>query len=245
MGYQTIRTTVEDRIGTITLNRPENRNAISIRMRREISTRLGEWQCSENVHAVIITGSGTTFSAGFDLKEFGKPELFDDLYSTSAHYHREIWHFPKPVIAAVNGAAVAGGLDLAAICDIRICSPSAVFGHPEIKFGVPPLFTPLRWLIGDGMARDLCLTGRRINAEEAFRIGLVSEIVRDEPLLERATRLAKEILEAPFSALRFIKGYLKDNANRGFEESFCVEHDKAFQEFLLKKAVERLKKGNP
>jgi len=73
MGYQTIRTTVEDRIGTITLNRPENRNAISIRMRREISTRLGEWQCSENVHAVIITGSGTTFSAGFDLKEFGKP----------------------------------------------------------------------------------------------------------------------------------------------------------------------------
>ncbi|HRR40978.1 MAG TPA: enoyl-CoA hydratase/isomerase family protein [Syntrophales bacterium] len=245
MEGKTIRTTVEDRIGTITLSRPENRNAISIQMRREISACLDEWQCSEKVHAVVFTGSGAIFSAGFDLKEFGKPELFDELYSTSALYHREIWHFPKPVIAAVNGAAVAGGLDLATMCDIRICDPSAVFGHPEIKFGVPPLFTPLRWIVGDGIARDLCLTGRRINAEEALRIGLVSEVVRDESLIERAIRLAKEILEAPFPALQFVKGYLKDNANRGFEESFCVEHDKAFQEFLLKKAVEGLKKGSP
>jgi enoyl-CoA hydratase/carnithine racemase len=244
MEYQTIVTSVEDRIGTVTLNRPDHRNAISIQMRRDISACLGEWRDSEKVNAVIFTGAGSTFSAGFDLKEFGRPELFDDLYFTSSVYHREIWHFPKPVIAAVNGPAMAGGFDLAAICDIRICSPSAVFGHPEIKFGAPPLFTPLRWIIGDGMARDLCLTGRRINAAEAHRIGLVSEVVSDERLLEKAFRLAREILEAPFPALQFVKGYLKDNANRGFEESFCVEHDKAFQEFLLKKAVEGLKKEN-
>ena len=86
------------------------------------------------------------------------------------------------------------------------------------------------------------MTGRRIDAEEAFRIGLVSEVVRNGDLLERAMKLAGEILQAPLEALRFVKGYLKDNANRGFEESFSVEHDKAFQEFLLTKAAEAARK---
>jgi enoyl-CoA hydratase/carnithine racemase len=242
MEFQTIRTLVGDGIGIITLNRPESRNAISIQMRRDISACLENWKDAADIGAVIFTGAGNTFSAGFDLKEFGRPDQFDALYFTSSRYHRDIWHFPKPVIAAVNGPAMAGGFDLATICDLRICSTAAAFGHPEIKFGIPPLFTPLRWLIGDGLARDLCLTGRRIDAEEAFRIGLVSEIVKNGNLTERAVQLAREILQAPLPALQFVKGYLKDNADRGFEESFCVEHDKAFQEFLLKKAAEAAKK---
>ncbi len=242
MKFQTIKVSEKDGVGTIILNRPESRNAISIQMRREISACLEAWREPEKIGAVVFTGAGSTFSAGFDLKEFGKPEWFDALYLTSSQYHREVWHFPKPVIAAVNGPAMAGGLDLLTLCDIRICSTSAVFGHPEIKFGIPPLFTPLRWIIGDGMARDMCLTGRRIDASDAERIGLVSEVIKGTGVLERAERLAREILEAPLPALRFVKGYLKDNANRGFEESFCVEHDKAFQEFLLKKAVEVFKK---
>jgi len=240
MEFQTILASVEDRIGTITLNRLESRNSISVQMRREISACLETWKTVPEIGAVIFTGAGTTFSAGFDLKEFGNPALFDELYFTSSQYHRDVWHFPKPTIAAVNGPAMAGGFDLATICDIRICSATALFGHPEIKFGIPPLFTPLRWLIGDGLARDLCLTGRRIDAAEALRIGLVSEVTQGD-LMERVTALARQILEAPLPALQFLKGYLKDNANRGFEESFCVEHDKAFQEWLLKKAVEAAK----
>jgi 1,4-dihydroxy-2-naphthoyl-CoA synthase len=137
MEFQTIHMLVRDGIGIITLNRLDNRNAISIQMRRDISACLGEWGDSEKVNTVIFTGSGGTFSAGFDLKEFGKPSLFDELYLTSSRYHRDVWHFPRPTIAAVNGPAMAGGFDPAAICDIRICSPSAVFGHPEIKFGAP------------------------------------------------------------------------------------------------------------
>jgi enoyl-CoA hydratase/carnithine racemase len=242
MAFQTIQASVRGRVGVVTLNRPESRNAISIQMRRDISACLEQWKDGADVGAVIITGAGTTFSAGFDLKEFGRPDQFDALYFTSSRYHRDIWHYPKPVIAAVNGPAMAGGFDLATICDLRICSTAAAFGHPEIKFGIPPLFTPLRWLIGDGLARDLCLTGRRIDAEEAFRIGLVSEVVRNGDLLERAVKLAGEILQAPLEALRFVKGYLKDNADRGFEESFSVEHDKAFQEFLLTKAAEAARK---
>jgi enoyl-CoA hydratase len=242
MEFQTIQ--VEERtggIGIVTLSRPEKRNALSVQLRREISTCLNNWKASPTVGVVIFTGAGSTFSAGFDLDEFRQPELFDKLFDSSSRYHRDVWYFPKPTIAAVNGPAMAGGFDLATICDIRICSESAVFGHPEIKFGVPPLFTPLRWLVGDGLARDLCLTGRTIDAKEAHRIGLVSEIVDSGGLLERAVQLGMKIMEAPLEALQFTKEYLVGNAGRGFEESFCVEHDRAFQEFLLKKASEEFK----
>jgi len=227
-------------IGIITLNRPEKRNAISIEMRREISACLKDWQEAETIGMVIFTGSGEVFSAGFDLSEFKQPTLYPEIYQTSARYHRDVWYYPKPTIAAVNGPALAGGFDLAKLCDLRICSKAAVFGHPEIKFGVPPLLTPLRWIIGEGMARDLCLTGRRIDAIEAYRAGLVSEVVDSDKLLERACQLAVTILEAPTSALRFIKTHMLDHANRSFEEAFCVEHDKAFQEFLLRKASEAI-----
>lgn len=236
MEFRAIKCDVQGGIGTIFLNRPERRNAISIEMRREISTCLKDWRESETVGAVILTGNGEAFSAGFDLGEFKQPTLYNEIYETSARYHRDIWYFPKPTIAAVNGPALAGGFDLAKLCDIRLCSKTALFGHPEIKFGIPPLLTPLRWIIGEGLARDLCLTGRRIDAAEAHRAGLVSEVTDGNKLLERAREMAAAILEAPMSALRFIKTYMLDHANRGFEEAFCVEHDKAFQEFLLKKA---------
>ncbi|NTW17439.1 MAG: enoyl-CoA hydratase/isomerase family protein [Syntrophaceae bacterium] len=239
MNFQTITTEIRHTgIGVITLNRPEKRNAISIEMRREISACLKGWQESEAVGAIIFTGSGEVFTAGFDLSEFTQPALYADIYETSARYHRDIWYFPKPTIAAVNGPALAGGFDLAKLCDLRICSKTAVFGHPEIKFGVPPLLTPLRWIVGEGMARDLCMTGRRIDATEAYRAGLVSEVVDGDKLMERACRLALTILEAPMSALHFIKTYMLDHANRGFEEAFSIEHDRAFHEFLLRKKNE-------
>ena len=228
------------KVGTITLNNPEKRNTVSIEMRKEISACLREWKDSDAVGAVIFTGSGEVFSAGFDLGEFKKPDLYSELYETSAQYHRDIWYFPKPTIAAVNGPALAGGFDLAKLCDLRICSKTAVFGHPEIKFGIPPLLTPLRWIIGEGLARDICMTGRRIDSTEAHRIGLVSEVVDSDKLMERAIQIAATILEAPIFALRFMKTYMLDHGNRSFEEAFCVEHDKAFQEFLSKKASESL-----
>jgi len=242
MGFQTIQAVERaEGIGIVTLNRPERRNAISTQMQREISRCLNSWKSSLAVGVVVFTGAGSAFSAGFDLDDFRQPELFDELFDSSSRYHRDIWNFPKPTIAAVNGPAMAGGFDLATICDIRVCSESAAFGHPEIKFGIPPLFTPLRWIVGDGLARDLCLSGRKINAKEAYRIGLVSEIVDSDRLLERVVQLGTKILEAPLKSLEFAKAYLVDNAGRGFEESFCVEHDKAFQEFLLKRASEEFK----
>lgn len=232
MEYQTIKIQErEDKIGIITLNRPDKRNALSILMRNEISGCLTSWAGSDHICLVIITGAGETFSAGFDLKEFSRPELIGDVYKSSGVYHRVLWDFRKPTIAAINGPALGGAFDLATLCDIRICSPRTTFGHPEIKFGGPPLYTPLRWIIGSGLARDLCLTGRRIDAAEAYRIGLVSEVVETD-MIDRAVSIGNIILEAPVETLRVVKGYLAGNQGKNFEESFRIEHDKPFQEMI-------------
>jgi enoyl-CoA hydratase len=239
MGFQEIHHQERaDGIGIITLNRPAKRNAISIRMRREISSCLDRWKDSPAVGVVILTGQGDAFSAGFDLSEFSRPELFDELLASSSQYHRDIWNFPKPTVAAVNGLALGGGFDLATLCDLRIDSGSCAFAHPEIKFGVPPLFTPLRWIVGDGWARDLCLTGRNVTASEAHRIGLLSEIVETGRLMERAVEIGAAILQAPADTLAFTKAVLTGDAGKGFEESFRVEHDEAFRKVLLKKVRE-------
>lgn len=256
MEWETIK--VEDFKGGVwmlTLNRPEARNAISIKMRREISAALKKLEADKFVGALVITGAGTAFCAGFDLKEFGRPEIFDDLFESSSAYHRDLWHFPKPTIAAINGTAMGGGFDMAVLCDIRICSDNAKFGHPEIKFGGPPLFTPLCWITGFGAAKDLCLTGRKISAEEALRIGLVSEIagsektVTDKAITDkiekeksenskeektvatRAVEIARTILDAPAKTLTQAKKYMNDAPGRTFEQAFTAEHDDVFKDF--------------
>ncbi len=235
--YETIRAEVDDAgIAVLTLDRPAKRNAISIRMRQEISHCLASWGDSERVGAAVLTGAGPVFSAGFDLSEFREPARFDALLESSSRYHRDVWNFPKPLLAAVNGPAMGGGFDLATLCDVRLGAPAATFGHPEVKFGAPPLVTPLRWIVGDGRARELALTGRSIDSGEALRIGLVTRIVDAGRLLEEARRAAAGILEASPETLRFLKGYLAASGGRGFEESFRVEHDAAFREILLPRA---------
>jgi enoyl-CoA hydratase len=236
MDYQCIEVRkTSEKVGVITLNRPERKNALSIKLRREISDCLEAWINTPDVGVVIFTGAGESFSAGFDLKEFSQPDLMEEVFRSSAKYHRDVWNFPKPTITAVNGFALGGGFDLTTLCDIRICSESAVFGHPEIKFGAPPLFTPLRWIVGHGIARELCLTGRRIDSDEALRIGLVSEVIPKESLLDKALQIARTILEAPLETLSVTKRYMAQDVGLGFEESFINEHDIPFQAVIPKK----------
>ena len=116
---------------------------------------------------------------------------------------------------------------------MRVASSAAVFAHPEIKFGAPPLFTPLRWIVGAGIARELCLTGRRVDAAEAHRIGLVNTIVDAGRLEEEAMATARMIAEAPQQALEATKRYLVSNAGMPFDEAFAIEHDRVFDQFLL------------
>jgi len=230
-------------IGIITLNRPNKKNAINIRMRKEITECLNNLKEDPEIGVVIFTGSDSIFSAGFDLDEFNKPEVFDELLKSSSIYHRAIWNFPKPTIAAINGPALGGGFDLSTLCDIRICNEHAKFGHPEVKFGAPPLITPLRWIVGEGNARYLCLSGFIINSREAYRIGLVNEIVHQSFLLERAIEIGQTILEAPMDTLIYSKKFYIEHLGKNFEESFTIEHDKAFKELILPKALEGFKKS--
>ena len=222
----------DDGIAVVWLMRPDKRNALSIRLRSELMDTLARWAQDERVRVVILTGEGPAFSAGFDLGEFGQPELARAIRHNSTAYHRAVWSFPKPLIAAVNGPAMGGGFDLALLCDMRIASSDASFGHPEIKFGAPPLFTPLRWIVGDGVARDLCLTGRPIDADEALRVGLVSRVVPAQALMEEAAGVARQIAEAPQAALQTTKRYLSGNQGFGFEDSFRIEHDDVFDVLL-------------
>lgn len=228
-----------DRIGIITLNRPAKKNALNIAMRREISKCLNKWRESDEIGAVIITGAGNVFSSGFDLKEFSDPGLFDDIYESSAKYHRDVWHFPKPVIAGINGLAYGGGFDLATLCDIRVCSTDAVFAHPEIKFGAPPIFTPLCWIVGEGIAKDLCFTGRKIDANKALEIGFVNYVEPKDKVLQRSIEIAKQILEAPSETLRFTKSFMKKRTEESFERAFSMEHDLAFKEVLFKQLLKQ------
>jgi enoyl-CoA hydratase/carnithine racemase len=222
----------DDGVATLTLARPERRNALSIKLRNEITEQLDSWAADPAIRAVVLTGAGSTFCAGFDLEEFAQADLASSIKDSSHRYHLAVWQFPKPLLAAINGAAVAGGMDLCVLCDLRIASANATFGHPEIKFGAPPLFTPLQWIVGVGVARELCLTGRRIDADEALRIGLVNRVTEPTRVLDEAMTMARTIIEAPQAALECTKRYLISSPSATFEEAFAVEHDAVFDEFL-------------
>lgn len=234
MSFQAIVAEVDaSGVALLTLNRPAKLNALSIELRREISACLATWAADPSVRVVIITGAGRAFSAGFDLDEFRQPPRWKEILSTSTAYHRDVWYFPKPTIAAVNGLAAGAGFDLATLCDLRICAEQAWFSHPEILHGAPPLFTPLRWLVGDAAARDLCLTRRRVKAEEALRLNIVSQVVSTGALLDSARALAQLVLEAPADALRFTKERISRSGGEGFDACFAEEHDRAFRELTL------------
>jgi enoyl-CoA hydratase len=204
MPYELLLCERRDNVAIVTLNRPEKRNALSIALRNEIDQCLQELEADGAVSAVVVTGAGPVFCAGFDTTEFA-PDKLRAVEESSERYHRRLAQFGKPLVAAVNGPALGGGLDLAVLCDVRVASEASTFAHPEIKFGAPVLFGPLREIIGGGLARELCLTGRRIDAQEALRIGLVSKVVSGERVVEEAVAVGSAIAEAPLVALKATK----------------------------------------
>ncbi len=209
MPYELLLMERRDKLALVTLNRPEKRNALSIALRNEIDQCLGELAEDDGVSVVVITGAGPVFCAGFDTTEFA-PDKIEAVEESSNRYHRRLAEFGKPLVAAVNGPAMGGGLDLAVLCDVRIAAEGAAFAHPEIKFGAPVLFGPLREIIGGGLARELCLSGRRIDVQEAYRIGLVSKVVPGDHLLDEAVAFANTVAEAPLPALKATKRMIVD-----------------------------------
>src|SRR5229473_2678850 len=200
--YQTLLLEIAGNIATITLNRPEKRNAISTPMMAELQTALDEIEKS-HARVGILTGAGKAFCAGMDLDMLAciakqSPAENQEDSRRIAKLFRRIWSFPRPLIAAVNGAAYAGGCGLATLCDFTLTVPEAKFGYTEVKIGFLPAIVSvfLTRQIGEKRCRDLLLTGRILEAAEAKEFGLVSEVVPADRLMERAHELANLLLAA-------------------------------------------------
>jgi enoyl-CoA hydratase/carnithine racemase len=195
-----LRSAPKDGVATLTLNRAEKKNALSIALRDELSDALDALAIDEAVKTVVVTGAGDVFSAGFDLREFQQPELTDRLWASSDRFHATVLRFPLPLVAVVNGPAIAGGFDLAVMSDVRVAADTARFSHPEIEFG-DVVYGPLHDIVGGGLARELCFTGRVVEAAEAKARGLVSSVVPVDELTAEVTRFTDMIRQAPRDVL--------------------------------------------
>jgi enoyl-CoA hydratase len=189
---------------TIRLARAEKRNALSAQLRDEVTEALAGLAADERLKSVVVTGAGEVFSAGFDLGEFTRAaedaEFGRELWASSDRFHHALLTFPRPLVAAVNGPALAGGFDLAVCCDVRIAADTARFAHPEFTFG-DVVYSPLHELVGGAVARDLCLTGRAIDAAEALRLRVVTDVVPRAELATKVAEVTDRIATAPRAML--------------------------------------------
>jgi len=221
--YNTIQLAYDGGIATITLNRPDKRNAISYELIEDLLTVLAE-VAKSSARVLILTGSGKAFCSGMDLENLKaligrKPEQNVEDSQVMARLFRTLYDFPKPTIAAVNGAAIAGGTGLATLCDFTLAVPEAKFGYTEVRIGFVPAIvsTFLLRQVGEKIARDLLLTGRLFDAAEALRIGLINEIVAAEGLMNRARQLATQLMENSPVSLLYTKRLLSEAAGANLD----------------------------
>jgi methylglutaconyl-CoA hydratase len=209
MPYTTLNLEFIGEIAIVTLTRPEKRNAISTELIADLMAAFNEVEANP-ARVLILTGGGKAFCSGMDLDELkaaasqSLPEHLEDS-RRMARLYRRIWSFPKPIIAAVNGPAIAGGCGIATLCDFTISVPEATFGYPEVRIGFIPAVVSvfLTRQIAEKHARDLLLTGRIIGAEEAVRLGLVTQISATHNLMNAAHMLAGQLLTcSPLSLLK-------------------------------------------
>src|ERR1700724_3362226 len=213
--YSTLLLECRDAIATITLNRPDKRNAVTSTMIADLQSALDAIEKNHSTRVVILTGAGKAFCVAMDLEMLAtiakqSPAENQEDSRRIAKMLRRLWSFPRPMIAAVNGPAFAGGCGIATLCDFTLAAPDAKFGYTEVKIGFLPAIVSvfLTRQIGDKRSRDLLLTGRIIEAAEAKEFGMVSEIVLGEHLLDRANELANDLIAASPSSLTRAKHLL-------------------------------------
>ena len=231
---ETIRVTRQGRVAVLTLNRPQAMNAISIQMRADLRTVLEALRRDAEIGAAVLTGGGEkAFSAGMDLREFAAANADVPI----AEMKRFRWEqgegiaaFDKPIIAAVNGLAIGGGVELALLCDMVFAGERASFAFGEIKRGLMPGNGGTQRLsrrVGKARALDMILTGRTVGAQEALAIGLVESVVPDGELLERAVALASQMAENAPVAVRTAKAAIQRGAELSLEDGIRLEQDLA------------------
>ena len=244
MQFHTIELVYRDQVAHLTLNRPDKRNALSFQLLDELARALNEIEKSA-AQIMILTGAGKAFCAGMDLEELktltGQSHTENVADSRKmAQIFRRLYEFPKPTIAAVNGAAIAGGTGLATMCDFTLAVPEAKFGYTEVRIGFVPAIVSsiLVWQVGHKIARDLLLTGRIFDAAEGYRLGLVNEVVGADQLMNRAHELAVQLMENSPTSLRltkklisgFISAQLDVQIEQAIEENAGIRQTADFRE---------------
>ncbi len=221
MSYETLIYEQGESIGTITLNRPERRNALNTVLVRELSALLDDVTKDEDLKVLILTGGPKFFCAGVDLKE-QSPTVMDELRA----FLRGLDSFPRPVIAAVNGSCLAGGLEMAMSCDLRVVAENCVLGLPEIRFGMLAAAggtQKLPRLIGVARAKEMHYTGEPITAREAWQFGLVNRVVSPALVLDEARKLASVIAERSVAALKMAKFLIDAGINMELDRALELE----------------------
>lgn len=207
MPYQTLVYEKKEQVGIITLNRPERLNAINYQLAVELTRLLDEIVEDQEVRAVILTGAGRAFCAGADIKDMADPKAKRVPLGVGGFFDK-IEAVDKPVIAAINGPANGGGVELALACDFRLASEAANFGLGEVKLGVIPAgggTARLPRLIGVPKAKEMLYFGNLISPQEAYRLGLVNKVVPGDKLMEEAYAWAAELKERPPLSLKMLK----------------------------------------
>ncbi len=207
MTYRTLLLTQREGYAVVTMHRPREMNALSREMRGELEECFLRLSADKGVRAIILTGGDYVFSAGLDLKELSALADADieDFFRSLTRQLKTIYTCAKPLIAAVGGIALGGGFNLATFCDLIIASESAIFGHPELMFGLNPLFNPLQRIVGIAKAKELIMLGQPIGAREALRIGLVNKVSPPEKLMLDAESMAGELAKRSPTALEAVK----------------------------------------
>lgn len=227
MNYRTIKYAESENIGTITLDRPEKRNAINETMIEELADCINDCGENANIRAIILTGDGKAFCSGGDVLEISpsKAKAFLKILHPAV---LEIRRVAKPVIAAVNGPAIGGGFALALSCDIIIASQSARFNAHYVLIGVSPdcgMSYILPRLVGDKRATWLMFTGEMVDAQKGYEMGFVNQVVEDDQLLNEANALAKKLAESATSAIARIKELINRSWNESLEAQMEYEKE--------------------
>ncbi|MGV1750793.1 enoyl-CoA hydratase [Agrobacterium sp. CG674] len=216
MDYETLIVEKRDNVGVITLNRPQALNALNAALLKELRHILASFSTDDSIGAIVITGSQKAFAAGADIKEMQALDFVDAYLGDFLGGWDDVAASRKPVIAAVSGFALGGGCELAMMCDFIIASDSAKFGQPEITLGIIPGMGGSQRLtraVGKAKAMDMVLTGRKMDAQEAERAGLVSRIVSQERLMDEAVEAAGVIASLSRASVLMAK----ESVNRSFE----------------------------
>jgi enoyl-CoA hydratase len=230
MSYENILLERDGAVAIITLNRPKQLNALSQAMLGEIGAALDELATDDGVRAIIITGAGDrAFAAGADIEELAQIESVTEgrrLAMRSHQLWRKMADLPRPIIAAINGFALGGGLELALACDIRLASETAQFGLPEVTLGIIPGWggtQRLAHLVGPGMAKLLMMTGDRIDVREAQRLGIVEQVHPQADLLDAAKHLAQKMASLPPLSIDAIKWAVNSGLNMALDDALKLE----------------------